>query len=45
MIAASRTMRFDIFEMPTRRSENRIGISRSRKPFYQALKFISIWNE
>ena len=38
MTAASRTIRFDIFEIPTRRSENTIGISRKRKPFFQALK-------
>ena len=41
---ASQMMRRFIFENPARRSTNRIGISRMRKPFLQHLYDISIWN-
>jgi len=45
MNAASQMILFDIFEMPTRLSTNRMGISLIRNPFFQQMKFISIWNE
>jgi hypothetical protein len=35
MNAASLTIFFDIFELPTRRSTKRIGISMIRNPFFQ----------
>ncbi len=42
---ASRMMRRDIFEMPTWRSTNMMGISRMLSPFFQQWYVISIWNE